>query len=381
MKVYIKYFLPVAFTTLMHFADAQIKFTIRGHIDNTGENSANKVSSGDVIVLRFINLQRSDSVLITGDSFVLSGEVPYPSVAMLEYKYGGSLILIDGSSYDYYLRLVKMNDSERQYKPEIKTNSNFFTTWKTFQENKGKLFQKKTTFINLAERTKNSDSILYYKSSIRSVDEEIAKSYKQLAADKRNVYATAYIVPAAPDFSYVGYIDIYNSLPDSVKNTFYGKNFFGRLQASKATKNSEDVRQDVNVPAFVGIDTMTRSVKIDRDFFKKNKYTLIEFWASWCGPCRTVNQDLRQRKDEFRKAKMELLGFSLDMASEPWKQAVAKDKTGWLQLSDLKATESPIVKFLDITSIPTNIIVDSSGKIVKQNIYGKALDEFLKDVL
>ncbi len=65
------------------------------------------------------------------------------------------------------------------------------------------------------------------------------------------------------------------------------------------------------------------------------------------------------------------------MYPEPWKRAVAKDNTGWLQLSDLKATGSPIVKFLEITAIPSNIIVDSSGKIIKRNIYGKELDEFL----
>lgn len=378
MRIYIKYFILLACITSSFFTHAQYKFTIRGYIDNADEHSSKRVTSGDIMILRFYNLQRSDTVVVKNDSFVITGEVPYPSAAMLEYKYGGSLILIDGSTYDYYLKLVKTKNDERQYESEIKTNSTFFMTWKNFYENKAKLFQEKTSFTNLVENTKNPDSILFYKSNIKSIDDEIAKNYKRLAADNRNIYATAYIVPAAPDFSYDGYIDIYNSLPDSVKNTFYGKNFFGRLQASKATKYTGEVSQVLELPPFIGIDTTTNRVKIDRDFFKKNKYTLIEFWASWCGPCRTVNQELRQRKDEFKKAKIELLGFSLDMVSGPWKQAVAKDKTGWMQLSDLKATESPIVKFLDITAIPSNIIVDSFGKIVKKNIYGKALDEFLK---
>ena len=229
------------------------------------------------------------------------------------------------------------------------------------------------------ETTKDTDSILYYKSNIKSLDDEIAQSYKQLAADNRNSYATAYIVPAAPDFSYDEYVDIYNSLPDSIKNTFYGKNFHNRLLAFQATKSSEEINQAVDIPPITGIDTAANKVTIDKGFFKKNKYTLIEFWASWCGPCRTVNQELRQRRDEFKKSNIELLGFSLDMYPEPWKRAVAKDNTGWLQLSDLRATGSTIVKFLEITAIPSNIIVDSSVKIIKRNIYEKELDEFIQD--
>lgn len=370
--IYVLFFAVAPFYSL-----GQYKFTIRGHIDNKDEDSPKRVKTGDTIILRFYNLKRSDTVLINNNAFAITGEVPYPSIAMLEYKYGGSLILLDGSTYDYYLSLVKLDGKRREYKPEIKTNSPFFMTWKNFSDNKGKLLEKKAAFTDLAENTKSPDSILYYKTNIKALDDEIAKSYKQLAADNRNLYATAYIVPAAPDFSYDGYADIYNSLPDSIKNTFYGKNFYTRLLAFRATKPTEEVKQSVDVPFITAIDTAINKVIIDKDFYKKNKYTLIEFWASWCGPCRIANQELRQRKDEFKKANIALIGFSLDKVSEPWKEAVIKDNTGWPQVSDLKATESPIVKFLDMTAIPSNIIVDSSGKIIKKNIYGKELDEFL----
>ncbi|WP_193311767.1 peroxiredoxin family protein [Agriterribacter humi] len=379
MKLQLNYILLFAFTVIPFCSVGQYKFTIKGHIDNRDEHSSKRIASGDKMILRFYNLQRSDTALINNDAFVIRGEVPYPSIAMLEYRYGGSLILLDSSAYDYHLRLIKLEGAQRQYESEIKTNSPFFMTWKNFQENKTKLFEKKAVFTGQAENTKDTDSILYYKSNIKSLDDEIAQSYKQLAADNRNSYATAYIVPAAPDFSYDGYIDIYNSLPGSIKNTFYGKNFHNRLLAFQATKSTEGIKQVVDIPSITGIDTVANKVTIDKDFFKKNKYTLIEFWASWCGPCRTVNQELRQRRDELKKSNIELLGFSLDMYPEPWKRAVAKDNTGWPQLSDLKATGSPIVKFLEITAIPSNIIVDSSGKIIKRNIYGKELDEFIQD--
>ena len=80
----------------------------------------------------------------------------------------------------------------------------------------------------------------------------------------------------------------------------------------------------------------------------------------------------------FKNANIQIVCFSLDNTSAPWKTTVEKDKTGGLQISDLKATESPIVKFLNMTSIPQNILVDSNGEIVKKNIYAKDINAFLE---
>lgn len=369
----------ILFLLMPVLANSQYKFKIKGYINNGNETSQKKVSVGDKIVLRFYNLKRADTTLVSDSGFVIEGEVPYPSIAMLEYKYGGDLLLLDNSSYSYYLDLKIIDSTHREYVSTIKTTSSFYTSWKNFQDDKADLFKKKDILLNRFENTNDPDSLLYKNTSIKQIDNEISNTYKQLAIHSSNRYAVAYIVPAAPDFSYAGYNEIYSSLPDSIKNTFYGKNFFNKLMASKQI-DSNQVDKNVSlgiIPTIIAVDTSLKRIVLDLKYYVKNRFTLIEFWASWCSPCRVVNQELRQRMEAFKKANIQVIGFSLDNASEPWKAAVEKDRTGWVQLSDLKATESPVVKFFSIEAIPQNVIVDRNGKVIMRNVYANEIDKFL----
>lgn len=356
---------------------AQSKFQINGHITNSTPSarfSKYYFKNGDTIVLRFINLKRKDTVFVNNNTFKLIGEVPYPSIAMIEHKRGSSLILIDNSIYDFQLTIDTI---QRIYDPEIKTLSKFHNKKKDFDKVRTKLYERKNIYSKALAGTKNEDSILYYNTKILEADNDLAISYKKLAADNPNSYLTAYMVPAAPDFSYDGYIAIYNALSDDIKKSFYGKNFYDKLKAAQNIQATNTDEQILSLPIIYAIDTTFKKVTIDKVFFKKQKYTLIEFGASWCIPCKKMNEEFRQKLPALKSKGLTIIGFSLDNTFAAWKKGVEIDNLNWLQISDLKATNSPIAKFLNITAVPTNVLIDSEGVIVKKDIYGDELDAFL----
>jgi thiol-disulfide isomerase/thioredoxin len=131
-------------------------------------------------------------------------------------------------------------------------------------------------------------------------------------------------------------------------------------------------------PLFSAVDTFGRVQKLNKQFFIKNKFTLIEFWASWCLPCRELNAELTKKEKYYGTKGLRIVGFSLDNDIATWKAAISKDKVIWLQLSDLKATNSPLAIYFRLSQIPANIVVDNEGKILARNVFDKELDELLK---
>jgi peroxiredoxin len=113
----------------------------------------------------------------------------------------------------------------------------------------------------------------------------------------------------------------------------------------------------------------------------KGKYLLVDFWASWCSPCRAENPNVLKAYNEFKDKNFEILGVSLDQAKDPWQQAIIQDKLAWTQVSDLKFWSSKAVSVFKIEGIPFNILIDPQGKIIAQELRGPALETKLKEVL
>jgi peroxiredoxin len=113
------------------------------------------------------------------------------------------------------------------------------------------------------------------------------------------------------------------------------------------------------------------------------KVTIIDFWASWCGPCRKENPNVVALYDEFHSKGLNIIGVSLDKpeAKEGWIQAIAADKLTWPQVSNLKHWEEPIAKMYGVQSIPATFILDASGKIVARDLRGAELKAKVQELL
>jgi thiol-disulfide isomerase/thioredoxin len=111
------------------------------------------------------------------------------------------------------------------------------------------------------------------------------------------------------------------------------------------------------------------------------KVTLIDFWASWCAPCRKENPKVVALYNEFHKQGFNIISVSLDKDAEQWKSAIAKDGLTWTQVSNLKEMDDPIVKRYGVTLIPTTFLLDAKGKVVGIDLPHDTMKSKIKELL
>lgn len=117
------------------------------------------------------------------------------------------------------------------------------------------------------------------------------------------------------------------------------------------------------------------------DFVGKNKVTMIDFWASWCGPCRQEMPNVIKAYNEYKEKGFAVVGVSLDNNKKAWKEAIQKLGIPWPQMSDLKGWQSAGAALYNVRSIPATILIDQKGKIIAKDLRGEELEIKLKEIL
>ncbi len=150
---------------------------------------------------------------------------------------------------------------------------------------------------------------------------------------------------------------------------------FPNDEALATLKNSQ---RSAQAPDFSLPDTLGTAVSLSSF---KGKYVLVDFWASWCGPCRQENPSIVKAFNQFKDKNFTILGVSLDRAKAPWLKAIKDDGLAWTHVSDLQYWNNAAAKLYNVQSIPFNILVDPQGNIVGENLRGRELEEKLREVL
>ena len=161
---------------------------------------------------------------------------------------------------------------------------------------------------------------------------------------------------------------LFNKLSPQIRSSKAGRDFAKKIDAAKATS------RDSYLPDFSQPDTSGKLVRLSSF---KGKYVLVDFWASWCMPCREESPSLVKSFNAYKDKGFTILGVSLDKSKESWLKAIRVDKLNWTQVSDLKYWNNDVAKKFDIRFVPQNILLDPSGKIIARNLQGDELSKTL----
>ena len=173
----------------------------------------------------------------------------------------------------------------------------------------------------------------------------------------------------------------FNNLDDNIRGSIFGKKVFDKIEFKKQ-KNASLAFLNVGkvAPKFSAPSVDGSTIALD-DIL--GKVTIIDFWASWCAPCRRENPNVVRTYEQYHGKGLEIISVSLDKPGqkEKWIKAIAKDNLNWHHVSNLNYFNDPVAQLYNIQSIPSTFILDKDGKIVAKNLRGAALGEKIGELL
>lgn len=250
-------------------------------------------------------------------------------------------------------------------------------------------FQKKNTEkMQQAQQAQDTATVnglmKQYMTLQTEVQEKSKKQYLAYAEGHPKSYISALIIQSMindPSTDVKKAEALYNSLDESLKNTTPGKEIktkLGQMKmpavgASAPAVGSPNWRADFSAPNPEG-----KVVSLKESL---GKVTIVDFWASWCGPCRKENPNVVAIYKELHSKGLNIIGVSLDKEKSKWTEAIAKDGLTWTHVSNLKFWEEPIAAQYGVQSIPATFILDASGKVVAQDLRGPELKAKIVELL
>ncbi len=241
-------------------------------------------------------------------------------------------------------------------------------------------------YKSFMDSSSTEDSATYYMTLLSNMQDS-SDAYVKVTIDS--------IMPSFAVYSMVNYLriekefDYMYGLAERVKNempnTKYSRMFVSEISRMKEYKDDQLKKEATGAvavgkpaPDFKLNDVSKQEISLSSF---KGKYVLIDFWASWCGPCRAESPNMVNLYKKFKGSNFEIIGVSLDGNDKLWKEAIKKDGLDWIHVSDLMQWNSPVIALYQIDGIPATVIVDPKGIVVAKNLRGKELELKLEELL
>jgi peroxiredoxin len=357
-----KYVLLASAAALM--AGCQGNKTATNGGDYTIEGKLQNATPGQIYLFELGEQQfiARDTADISQDgTFTFEGKVQEPTLYRLGLdQQNGLMLVLDNKRIKVE---ADASDLNKTAKFEGSEDSELFQTLNNIVTESRQKEMELSQQFNQAIAEGNTEEAEGYRQQYLAMQKELKNFLAKHPGSIVSAFGTLNLINPMTDFTFADSMaTLYSEkIPDSKYTALLNK----RLESMRSTAIGS-LAPDFSLPTPEGGSIALSSLR--------GKYVLIDFWASWCGPCRKENPNVVRMYNQYKDKGFEIFGVSLDQSRDKWLKAIADDKLTWPQVSDLKGWESSAAQLYQVDAIPQTILLDKEGKIIAKGLRGEELE-------
>jgi peroxiredoxin len=329
------------------------------------------MAEGKVYISHSIdNKDITDSTVMKNGKFLFTGTTPGPYLHFIRFENPRQVVAVFVENKPI---TITMDTSFRDIRV---TGSGSHQLYREFVDAYSGFHQKAgVPNRKFQQATQTKDSVLY--AEAKKEWDAIGLEADSMFTDFVRRHTASPVAPYVIIDRFINYLnsakieECYKLLKPEALNSVYGK----RVSQFRLIQTRTAIGMK---PSFTMADTTGKKISLG-DF--KGQYVLVDFWASWCGPCRKENPNIIKAYEKYHAKGFEVVAISLDDKRASWIKAIHTDGLPWIHLSDLNGWKSELATLYGITSIPASFLIDKEGKIIAKNLRGKALEAKLEERL